>query len=111
MEEFSPMLAAPADRSRVPFVNVGVAGRWLATLLHGVEYFAGLVLAVDIRWKRHVAEPFHLRGYPARVAGGESHGAQAELAARDDLPFEFAFAKYHALARFHLPSGTYQCLP
>src|SRR5712692_9022372 len=72
---------------------------------------SGFVLAVDVRWKRHVAELLNLRGYAARVAGGESHGAQAELAARGDLRFEFAFAKHNALARFHLAPGTHQCLP
>src|SRR5258708_12780675 len=71
----------------------------------------GFVLAVDVRWKRHVAEPFNLRGYSARVAGGESHGAQSELAARDDLSLEFTFAKHDALTRFHLPSGAHQRPP
>src|SRR5450755_1997454 len=42
------MLAASADRTPVPFADAGAAGRWLATLLRGVEYFAGLVLAVDV---------------------------------------------------------------
>ena len=42
------LLAASADRIPVPFAYAGVAGRWLAVLLRGVEYFAGLVLAVDV---------------------------------------------------------------
>src|SRR5260370_13296337 len=71
----------------------------------------GFVPAVDVRWKRHVAEPFNLRGYSARVAGGESHGAQSELAARDDLSLEFTFAKHDALTRVHLPSGPHQGRP
>src|SRR6266446_5248521 len=71
----------------------------------------GFVLAVDVRWKRHVAEPLNLRGYAAWVAGSESHRAQAELAAPDDLRFHLTFAKRDALARFHLPPRTNQCLP
>jgi tripartite ATP-independent transporter DctM subunit len=42
------LLAVSADRTPVPFADAGAAGRWLATLLRGVEYFAGLVLAVDV---------------------------------------------------------------
>src|SRR5450631_648948 len=42
------MLAASADRAPAPFADAGAAGRWLAVLLRGVEYFAGLVLAVDV---------------------------------------------------------------
>src|SRR6266849_8481468 len=71
----------------------------------------GFVFAVDIGWQRHVAEPLNLRGYSARMAGSESHGAQPELAARDDLRFELTFAKHDALTRFHLAPGTHQCLP
>jgi tripartite ATP-independent transporter DctM subunit len=41
-----PTLAA--GRAPAPFLHAGVAGRWLAALLTGVEYFAGLVLAVDV---------------------------------------------------------------
>src|SRR6266478_9604685 len=71
----------------------------------------GIVLAIDVRWKRHVAEPLNLRGYAARVAGSESDGAQAELAAPDDPRFHLTGAKHDALARFHLPPRTDQCLP
>src|SRR5450755_494158 len=42
------MLAASADRIPVPFAYAGATGRWLAVILRGVEYFAGLVLAVDV---------------------------------------------------------------
>src|SRR5712671_7653513 len=58
-----------------------------------------------------MAEPLNLRGYPRWIARTESHGAQPKFAAADDLRFEFAFAKYHALASFHLSSGAYQCFP
>jgi tripartite ATP-independent transporter DctM subunit len=42
------MVGASAGRGPIPFVNAGMAGRGLAILLHGVEYFGGLVLAVDV---------------------------------------------------------------
>src|SRR6266851_5969851 len=65
----------------------------------------GFVVAVDVRRKRHVAQPLNLGRYAARVAGSESHRAQAELAAPDNLRFHLTCAKHDALARFHLAPG------
>src|ERR1700676_4274883 len=37
-----------ADAHRVPFRNAGRAGRGLTGLLHALEYFSGLILALDV---------------------------------------------------------------
>src|SRR5713226_6315463 len=71
----------------------------------------GFVFAVDVRWKRHVAQPRNLRGYSAGIARTESYGAQPEFAARDDLRFQLAIAKHYALPGFHLAARAHQCLP
>src|SRR5712672_3197135 len=58
-----------------------------------------------------MAEPLNLRRYSRGIARSESHGAQPNFAATDDLRFEFPIAEYNPLARLHLASGTHQCFP
>src|SRR5712672_1616526 len=58
-----------------------------------------------------MAEPLNLRRYSRGIARSESHGAQPQFAATDDLRFEFPVAKYNPLARLHLAPGTHQCFP
>src|ERR1700730_15805062 len=71
----------------------------------------GFILAVDVGWKRHVAEPLDLRGDATGGVRAESHGAQSKFSARGNLGFQFTFAKYDALPGFHLAARAHQRLP